>query len=299
MFIIITIIVSLFFATAIFFFISEKDRKYTNKTLQHQYTGKHLVCALSSLVNVPITKYTPTWLLKELPIYENPDENVFPNVNLLRDNWKLVRDEYRAVRSAREIAKIKNDSFFRGIADDSWKRLYLKWYGPMDKDAKRLMPKTCELIEQMPEVKLAMISILGPKGKISGHSGQFRGCLRYHLGLDVPQCSGSTGSASTANADAIANASICTSASCENKQECFISVGGKRYSWKNGSDVIFDDTFFHYVENNTDQERVILFIDIVRPQTTKFREKWNNFLIRTIAPLTTRANSKLEKVEKI
>jgi beta-hydroxylase len=48
----------------------------------------------------------------------------------------------------------------------------------------------------------------------------------------------------------------------KDNMNCFISVDKEKYSWKNGEDVLFNDMLEHYVENNTDEERIILFLDI-------------------------------------
>tara|TARA_R110000823_G_C15733008_1_gene479973 strand:+ start:459 stop:701 length:243 start_codon:yes stop_codon:yes gene_type:complete len=50
-----------------------------------------------------------------------------------------------------------------------------------------------------------------------------------------------------------------------NSDECFINIDGKNYSWRDGEVVLLDDSYLHYVENNTDKYRVILICDILRP----------------------------------
>lgn len=250
---------------------SELDRIYTGRTLREQYGRGQFQNFPTALLNYPITCTTPASLLSKLPVYPHPDASVFSNIEKVRSNWMRIRDEFIqncSIGQDHIVKCIKNDSFFKGIADDKWKRLYIKWYSSPDPDAKRLMPWTTQLIESIPEIHLAMISILKAGGKISPHSGGFRGCLRYHLGLDTPQ-----------------------------SDDCFIVVGGQKYSWRNGQDVIFDDTFYHYVQNNTDRDRIILFLDIERPQNTRRQQKQVQNLIKIFGPLTTRANSKQEKIE--
>ena len=44
---------------------------------------------------------------------------------------------------------------------------------------------------------------------------------------------------------------------------CFINVAGEDYHWVEGEGVMFDDAFDHYV--HADEERAILFVDILRP----------------------------------
>ena len=61
------------------------------------------------------------------------------------------------------------------------------------------------------------------------------GILRYHLGLIIPK-----------------------------NGFCFISVDGETYDWKEGEGVLFDETYKHFVINDTNYYRVILFLDVKR-----------------------------------
>ncbi len=191
----------------------------------------------------------------------------FKNHNILKTNWKNIRNEAMSIYNKGNINKIKNDLFFENIADDGWKRFYIKWYGPINKEAYEVCPITAKLIETLPEVKLAMFSILEPGSKIIPHAGPFKGCVRYHLGLNCPK-------------------------------EAFITVDGIKYNWKNGEDVLFDDTFIHEVKNESNNVRIILFCDIERKMRGSFSQLLNKFLIDYIAPITARENDKQEKQVK-
>jgi ornithine lipid ester-linked acyl 2-hydroxylase len=83
----------------------------------------------------------------------------------------------------------------------------------------------------------AMISILSPRKHILDHRGPYKGVLRYHLGLVVP----------------------------EDAEACRIRVGEDLRHWEEGKSMIFDDTFNHEVWNDTDETRVVLFVDVLRP----------------------------------
>ena len=61
--------------------------------------------------------------------------------------------------------------------------------------------------------------------------------MRYHLALKVP----------------------------EPREQCRIRVGDEIVTWEEGRSLIFDDTYEHEVWNDTDDERVVLFLDVVRP----------------------------------
>ena len=83
----------------------------------------------------------------------------------------------------------------------------------------------------------AMFSILSPRKHILDHRGPYKGVLRYHLGLIVP----------------------------EDAEACRIRVGEDIRHWEEGESMIFDDTFNHEVWNDTDETRVVLFVDVLRP----------------------------------
>ena len=114
-----------------------------------------------------------------------------------------------------------------------------------------------------------MFSLLEPGAKIKPHYGPLRGIVRLHVGLDTP-----------------------------NDPECYILVDGKRYHWKDGEIVIFDDTYEHQVHNNTDKARMVLFCDVQRPLADGIPSSINDFVIEYLAPLTSRANDKNERTTK-
>ncbi|WP_264806473.1 aspartyl/asparaginyl beta-hydroxylase domain-containing protein, partial [Acetobacter estunensis] len=47
--------------------------------------------------------------------------------------------------------------------------------------------------------------------------------------------------------------------------KCRIEIGGRKQYWAEGKLFIFDDTYTHCVENDTDEIRGILFIQFERP----------------------------------
>jgi beta-hydroxylase len=163
-----------------------------------------------------------------------------PSAPLLEENWITIRDEAVALMDQGLMGSIKKDLFFDSLQPaevDRWSRFYLKWYGPWKEEALELCPRTVALLNKVPNVRLAMFSLLAPGAKILPHRGVFRGALRYHLALKVPT----------------------------DRSKCFITLDNERYHWKEGKGVLFDDTFAHWVQNNTAEYRLILFLDIERP----------------------------------
>jgi len=162
----------------------------------------------------------------------------FPELSLLRDNWQVIREEALKLNDEGYIkaASGYNDIGFNSFFRTGWKRFYLKWYDRDMASANALCPKTVELLRQIPGVKAAMFASLPPGAKLVRHRDPYAGSLRYHLGLTTP-----------------------------NDPGCYIDVDGEKYHWKDGEDVMFDETFIHYAENTTTHQRVILFCDVERP----------------------------------
>src|SRR5579863_5064838 len=162
-----------------------------------------------------------------------------PDLAVLRQNWQVIRDEALGLFDQGRIkaAGAYNDAGFNSFFRTGWKRFYVKWYGDELASAERLCPRTVALLKSIPTIKGAMFASLAPGGRLQTHRDPYAGSLRYHLGLVTPTHPG----------------------------ECRIFVDGEPYSWREGDDVLFDETFLHYAENTTDQNRIVLFCDVERP----------------------------------
>jgi beta-hydroxylase len=164
----------------------------------------------------------------------------FPWVAHIEENWEVIREELEAVLQDREALPNFQDISKDQIEitdDDRWKTFFLYGYGFEAKLGVEMCPRTAALMREIPGMTTAMISILSPRKHILDHRGPYKGVLRYHLGLIVPE-------------DATA---------------CRIRVGDDVRHWEEGESMIFDDTFNHEVWNETDETRVVLFVDVLRP----------------------------------
>jgi len=79
-------------------------------------------------------------------------------------------------------------------------------------------------------------------------------------------------------------------AACVLRASGAAKVGGP-YVWKDGEDVLFDETYIHYAENKSDVTRLILFCDVERPMTNRVMKYCNEFLANTLVA------SKTENIE--
>ncbi|WP_087718496.1 aspartyl/asparaginyl beta-hydroxylase domain-containing protein [Salinicola salarius] len=158
----------------------------------------------------------------------------------LEANWPVVRaelDEILRERDALPNFQDISEDQKRLSKDNQWKTFFLYGYGyKMEENCVRC-PETTRLVERVPGMKTAFFSILAPGKHIPAHRGPYKGVMRYHLGLSVP----------------------------EPRERCRIRVGHEVAHWEEGKSMLFDDTYNHEVWNDTDGVRVVLFMDVVRP----------------------------------
>lgn len=73
---------------------------------------------------------------------------------------------------------------------------------------------TCQLINNIPEIKTAFFSVFTPNTHTMPHRGPYKGVLRFHLALIIPE-------------------------------KCVIKINDITYSWQAEKSILFDDTFIH------------------------------------------------------
>ena len=191
----------------------------------------------------------------------------FPEHYKIQEKWKEIKLEAIQTRQKGYVSNIKGDKFFKNIADDNWKKFYIKWYGNILPEARKMCPTICNILDKLPQVYLAMFSILDPGGIITPHCGPSKGALRYHLGLQCPK-----------------------------DYDASIVVDGVSYRWEDGKDILFDDTYQHHVKNNSKTtSRIILFCDVGRKMKTKKNTFINDKICRTFGPIINKVNNRQEK----
>jgi beta-hydroxylase len=198
------------------------------------------------------------YLFSRVPSTPYLQPSLFPELAPIKAQWETIRAEAVALHEASKIqaAGKYNDIGFNSFFRRGWRRFYLKWYDGPHPSAVAMCPNTLAVLRGIPTVKAAMFAMLPPGGTLSLHRDPYAGSLRYHLGLVTP-----------------------------NDDDCAIIVDGERYSWRDGEDVIFDETYLHWAENKTERNRIILFCDIERPM----RYRWAQALNRVIGGFLMRA----------
>ena len=176
-------------------------------------------------------------LIGDAPFFE-PEQ--FSWVTDLEASWRLIRAELDEVLKYRDqlpnFQDISPDQY-NLTHDDRWKTFFLYGFGLKHASNCARCPDTARLIEAIPGMTTAFFSILLPHKRIPEHSGVYRGVVRYHLALKIPQPNTS----------------------------CGIQVGGETRHWQEGKSLIFDDRYPHHAWNDSDEVRVVLFLDFMRP----------------------------------
>ena len=178
----------------------------------------------------------------------------------LRDNYKDIREEFITYQNKTKIPgyiELSDAGIPLDNQEEKWRVLILDIFGNNTEICK-YFPITCKLLKSVPGCRVSLFSVLDPNKKIPPHRGPNKCVLRYHLGLIVPK----------------------------DKTSCFISVNNEKRYWEEGKDMIFDDLYEHYVENNTNEQRVVLFLDIQKKYNI-FLDFFNNILFYFIKNNTT------------
>ncbi|QTD45782.1 aspartyl/asparaginyl beta-hydroxylase domain-containing protein [Ottowia testudinis] len=195
------------------------------------------------------------------------DAAQFGWVPALQAQWQAVAAEYHALLARGEpippFQAISPEQ--RALTTDArWRTFVLYAYGVKAPRNAALCPRTTAAVEAVPGLQTAMFSILEAGKVLPPHRGPYKGLLRVHLALQVP----------------------------EPAQGCWIEVAGQRLHWREGEVMVFDDTAIHSAANTTRGRRCVLFLDVLRPLPAP-ADHVNRTLIALVrrSPFGTRAKA--------
>jgi len=162
------------------------------------------------------------WLGNSSLVGDQPffDNDTFPWSRTLETHWHEIRAELDAVLEDQEhLPNFQDISVDQATmtTDDRWKTYFLYGYGFKSQANCARCPRTAALCAQIPGMKTAFFSILAPGKHLPAHRGPYKGVMRYHLGLLIP----------------------------EPADRCGIRVDTETRHWAEGASMIFDDTYEH------------------------------------------------------
>jgi aspartyl/asparaginyl beta-hydroxylase (cupin superfamily) len=219
---------------------------------------------------------TENWMLKRSLVPTSPflSLDTFSWIPRVESQWQAVREELDRVLEQREaLPNFQDISIDQAelTNDDGWKTFFFLGYGFRSEPNCQRCPRTAALIDSIPGLTTAFFSILAPGKRLPPHRGPWRGVLRYHLALKVPEPSSAAG----------------------------IRVGDQTAHWEEGKSLLFDDGYDHEAWNDTDGVRVVLFCDVLRPFAAP-AEQVNQGLIKAIgwSPFIQDAKARHEAWER-
>lgn len=165
------------------------------------------------------------------------DSSHFPFTKILEGHTAAIRSEYLKIVSEKHIPPFQELSSEQKklTRDEKWKTYFLQAYGNPVEEHLNECPVTAACLNKIPSIRSALFSVLEPGKEIPPHRGPYKGVLRCHLGLIIPD-----------------------------EKKCGITLNGKTQHWQEGLCMVFDDTFTHEAYNHSSSVRVVLFIDFVR-----------------------------------
>ena len=144
----------------------------------------------------------------------------------------------------------------------AWRVINIKAGDEYSGVAQEYFPSLVRLLRTVPQIGTCAVSVLQDGVHIPIHVGYYKGIMRYMIPVVVPK----------------------------DRENVFLCVNELKYCWTEGVGVLWDDTYPHKVYNNTDEIRVVIYMDVVRPL------RWGlNALNRFILMLA--CNSKIVKDE--
>ena len=182
------------------------------------------------------------WVADQSPMGNSSiiDGKTFEWVERLEKNSGAIKQEVMALLDEQKPLPNIQDLSPRQTnlsQKNGWQSYFFCLLGNRIDESYKRCPETGKLLDSIPGLALAFFSILAPGMHIKAHRGAYKGVVRCHLGLIVP----------------------------EPRTSVRMRVGNEMVYWEEGKCVIFDDTHKHEVWNDTDKVRVVLLFDVCRP----------------------------------
>jgi hypothetical protein len=176
-------------------------------------------------------------------------EEAAPAIQQEYQNFKKLTEDGRGLVATKDTFGTSNVAIGEGgVQENEWRLFNIKLGKQYMPGALDYFPALCaELAKpEASDVVGCVLSILQPGVRIPPHVGYSKSVIRYFLVLDVPST---------------------------DPDQCFLCVNGTRYTFQEGKVSVWDDTFPHMVENNTDKTRALVYFDVNRPNLSKFETK--------------------------
>jgi beta-hydroxylase len=202
---------------------------------------------------------------KDFPDLKKEVSNLLQQTHQGKD-LTLTRDTYSG-----ENAYIGSDVKVQDGTTTGWRVLPIRTGTTFSAHAAHF-PILKRILRRCPDVVACVISVLEPGVTIPIHNGYYKGIMRYMIPTHVPK----------------------------ERDKVFLCVNGKKYHWTEGKSVLWDDNFPHKVYNYSDEIRVVIYMDVIRP-LTGLLDTFNRGMIGLAAnsPIVKKEIARTEKQIKL
>ena len=220
--------------------------------------GRDAVAMVRSvIVNAPLLVYELYNVVLRLVLPRRAvfEPSTLPAVADLAAHTSAIRSELDEllqqgrVRSTTEI----DPGQARIAGADEWKLFIFRIFGIDVPENQARCPETWSHLMEVPGLVTAMFSVMEPHTRLQPHTGLLKGLLRAHLGLVVPA------------------------------QGARFELDGATYTWSEGSVLVFDECYRHSAVNDSDERRVVLLLDVVRPMRWPWLDRLNRWVVGTVS----------------
>jgi beta-hydroxylase len=197
-------------------------------------------------------------LMRRTRAYMTDYHSDYPGLRELEAGYGSVREECLTLLGIKDrltdIKALGAGYTDGGIHTAKWKAFMFKSGGSFVEENCAMAPRTTALLKRIPNLDTAFFSVLDPHQYITPHWGYYKGYLRYHLGVVIPENNANQRCWLRVNDDLAQNARL----------EKELIEHGEKYYWHDGEGIIFDDNYLHDAANESDEVRVILWLDLRR-----------------------------------
>lgn len=172
--------------------------------------------------------------LVELPYFHNTSNYEFTKI--LESNYLIFKNELDNYLLKHQLPSYFNSTMVE--TKDTWKTISLNAWSVNVYENYKHFPKTLNVIKAIPSVVSTSFSMLSSYSKIIPHCGDTNAIFRCHLALSIP----------------------------DTLPFCGFRVGDEWKSWEEGKLLIFVDANHHEAINNSSDNRLIMIIDVIRPE---------------------------------
>lgn len=219
---------------------------------------------------ITLTTRTPEFLDKDAyfpmnRVFEEPD-----NFNALKEEVENIlekTDDGDSLTMTSDTFSGQNKYIGSDIRRENgktkaWRVINIKAGDEYSAVAHKYFPSLVRILKGCPQIGTCAVSVLQDGVHIPIHVGYYKGIMRYMIPVVVPK----------------------------DRDNVFLCVNELKYFWTEGVGVLWDDTYPHKVYNNTDEIRVVIYMDVVRPLSWGLN-RLNLFILRLAC------NSKIVKDE--